>query len=222
MLDRIRENLDFVDTRAALATVPAKRAASDNSVSGINREYFASSRPAFMGSGGLTPAQRGTATHKFMQFSDYAAAKTDVRAERDRLVNMGFLSELEGEAVNVRTVERFFNSPLAKRIFESPNVMREKKFTVFVPASVFSPELPTELGNEKTVVQGIADCAFVENGEIVIVDYKTDSNVTEQELLERYSGQLRIYRRALQECLNMPVKSTLIYSFSLGKTIEVE
>ena len=222
LLDRIRENLDFVDTRAALATVPAKRAASDNSVSGINREYFASSRPAFMGSGGLTPAQRGTATHKFMQFSDYAAAKTDVRAERDRLVNMGFLSELEGEAVNVRTVERFFNSPLAKRIFESPNVMREKKFTVFVPASVFSPELPTELGNEKTVVQGIADCAFVENGEIVIVDYKTDSNVTEQELLERYSGQLRINRRALQECLNMPVKSTLIYSFSLGKTIEVE
>ncbi len=222
LLKKIKERLDYVDERSVLAAVPAKRAASDNSVSGINREYFASARPAFMGTGGLTPAQRGTATHKFMQFSDYTAAKTDVRVERDRLVAHGFLSELEGEAVNIGAVERFFNSSLAERIFKSDNVMREKKFTVFVPASVFLPELPEELGKEKTVVQGIADCAFEENGELVIVDYKTDSNVTEQELLERYSGQLSIYRRALQECLDMPVKETLIYSFSLSKTVEVK
>lgn len=221
LVGEIAERLDYEDSRAPLACVPAKRAASDSSRSGINREYFASARPAFMGAGGLTPAQRGTATHKFMQFSDYSAASRDVRAERDRLVSMGFLSELEGEAVNVRAVERFFASELAQRIFRSETVMREKKFTVFVPVSEFFPELPQELADEKTVVQGIADCAFVEDGELVIVDYKTDSDVTAQELAQRYSAQLRIYRRALSECLKMRVKQTLLYSFSLSETIEV-
>ena len=80
---------------------------------------------------------------------------------------------------------------------------------------------PQELADEKTVVQGIADCAFVEDGELVIVDYKTDSDVTAQELAQRYSAQLRIYRRALSECLKMRVKQTLLYSFSLSETIEV-
>ncbi len=61
----------------------------------INRDFFASSRPSFLSSEGLTPAQKGTATHKFMQYADYSLAKKDSAAECARLVNEGFLSELE-------------------------------------------------------------------------------------------------------------------------------
>ena len=32
--------------------------------------------------------------------------------------------------------------------------------------------LPAEVANEQVLVQGIADCVFVENGRLVIVDYK--------------------------------------------------
>lgn len=219
--DEVCERLDYSDPRSVLSSVPAKRAASDGSERGINREYFASSRPAFMSSGGLTPAQRGTATHKFMQFSDYAAARADIESELARLVDGGFLSEDEGKAVNVSAAKRFFMSSLAERIFASDNVMREKKFAALFPAKFFYPELTGEAAEEKIVVQGIADCVFVEDGKLVIVDYKTDTGVDAEALLDRYSAQLGIYREALSQALGMPVKETLLYSFFMNSTVKV-
>lgn len=219
--DEVCERLDYSDPRSVLSSVPAKRAASDGSERGINREYFASSRPAFMSSGGLTPAQRGTATHKFMQFSNYAAARADIESELARLVDGGFLSEEEGKAVNVSAAKRFFMSSLAERIFASDNVMREKKFAALFPAKFFYPELMGEAAEEKIVVQGIADCVFVEDGKLVIVDYKTDTGVDAEALLDRYSAQLGIYREALSQALGMPVKETLLYSFFMNSTVKV-
>ena len=219
--DEVQARLDYSDPRSVLSSVPAKRAASDGSERGINREYFASSRPAFMSSGGLTPAQRGTATHKFMQFSDYASARADIESELARLVDGGFLSEDEGKAVNIGAAKRFFMSPLAERIFASDNVMREKKFAALFPAKFFYPELTGEAAEEKIVVQGIADCVFVEDGELVIVDYKTDTGVDAEALLDRYSAQLEIYREALSQALGMPVKETLLYSFFMNSTVKV-
>lgn len=219
--NEVQARLDYSDPRSVLSSVPAKRAASDGSERGINREYFASSRPAFMSSGGLTPAQRGTATHKFMQFSDYAAARADIESELARLVDGGFLSEDEGKAVNVSAAKRFFMSSLAERIFASDNVMREKKFAALFPAKFFYPELTGEAAEEKIVVQGIADCVFVEDGKLVIVDYKTDTGVDAEALLDRYSAQLGIYREALSQALGMPVKETLLYSFFMNSTVKV-
>lgn len=219
--NEVQARLDYSDPRSVLLSVPAKRAASDGSERGINREYFASSRPAFMSSGGLTPAQRGTATHKFMQFSNYAAARADIESELARLVDGGFLSEEEGKAVNVSAAKRFFMSPLAERIFASDNVMREKKFAALFPAKFFYPELTGEAAEEKIVVQGIADCVFVEDGELVIVDYKTDTGVDAEALLDRYSAQLEIYREALSQALGMPVKETFLYSFFMNSTVKV-
>lgn len=217
----VQARLDYSDPRSVLSSVPAKRAASDGSERGINREYFASSRPAFMSSGGLTPAQRGTATHKFMQFSNYAAARAGIESELARLVDGGFLSEDEGKAVNIGAAKRFFMSPLAERIFASDNVMREKKFAALFPAKFFYPELTGEAAEEKIFVQGIADCVFVEDGELVIVDYKTDTGVDAEALLDRYSAQLEIYREALSQALGMPVKETLLYSFFMNSTVKV-
>ena len=219
--NEVQARLDYSDPRSVLSSVPAKRAASDGSERGINREYFASSRPAFMSSGGLTPAQRGTATHKFMQFSDYSAARAGIESELARLVDGGFLSEDEGKAVNIGAAKRFFMSPLAERIFASDNVMREKKFASLFPAKFFYPELTGEAAEEKIVVQGIADCVFVEDGKLVIVDYKTDTGVDAEALLDRYSAQLEIYREALSQALGMPVKETLLYSFFMNSTVKV-
>ena len=219
--NEVQARLDYSDPRSVLSSVPAKRAASDGSERGINREYFASSRLAFMSSGGLTPAQRGTATHKFMQFSNYAAARAGIESELARLVDGGFLSEDEGKAVNIGAAKRFFMSPLAERIFASDNVMREKKFASLFPAKFFYPELTGEAAEEKIVVQGIADCVFVEDGELVIVDYKTDTGVDAEALLDRYSAQLEIYREALSQALGMPVKETLLYSFFMNSTVKV-
>ena len=218
--NEVQARLDYSDPRSVLSSVPAKRAASDGSERGINREYFASSRPAFMSSGGLTPAQRGTATHKFMQFSNYAAARAGIESELARLVDGGFLSEDEGKAVNIGAAKRFFMSPLAERIFASDNVMREKKFAALFPAKFFYPELTGEAAEEKIVVQGIADCVFEEPEGLVLLDYKTDRVKTEEELLARYRQQLMFYKTAVARTLQKPVHAVYLYSFCLSKPCE--
>ena len=61
----------------------------------------------------------------------------------------------------------------------------------------------------------------MENGEIVIVDYKTDRTKSEQDFVTAYSGQLDMYSRAMAQILELPVKESLIYSLELGKEIKI-
>ncbi len=205
LLKIIENNLSYKYKYASLGEVTAKRAASQIKDNGINREFFAASRPAFLNSEGLTPAQKGTATHKYMQYADYLMAKADSGSECKRLVEKGYLSEQEGKSVALSKIDIFFSGTLAQRIFESKNVMREKKFTINLPVGELYENLK-DFDDEYVLIQGIADCVFVENNELIIVDYKTDYAASETKLAERYREQLNIYRRALTQCLDMPVR----------------
>ena len=126
----------------------------------------------------------------------------------------------EGEKMNA---DHFFHGKdlRVRRISESEKVYREKKFIIGMSPLTFDETLSDEFNDEKVVVQGILDCAFEEDGEIVIVDYKTDKVSSPETLRERYSGQLRIYEQAVRECLGKNVKETLLYSFSLETTVKI-
>ncbi|MBQ8502978.1 MAG: helicase-exonuclease AddAB subunit AddA [Clostridia bacterium] len=217
----IKQRADFRYKYEALSGVISKRAASEVDRGYIDRDYFASSAPAFLSEGGLTGAGRGIATHTFIQFADYEKAKADLECEIERLHDLGILSDAQCKGINRRAVARFFQSELADRILSSENVMREKKFTIEIPVNEIYEGLD-EFSDEMMMIQGIADCAFVENGEIVVVDYKTDSLDSEDKFREKYASQVLLYKKALAECIGLPVKQTLLYSFHLGKEIEVE
>lgn len=223
MLREIRSRLSFEYPYASLNGVVAKRIASKLDTEEIGGEYFASHKPAFTGKGKLTPAQRGTATHRFMQYSDYKKARDSVDGELERLVAGGMLTEAEAQAVDKKSISAFFNSELAERIFKSEKVYKEYAFTASVPLSEMNPEIPEEASTgECVIIEGVADCAFVENGSLIIVDYKTDRAQNGEELAQRYKEQLSVYRRCLAEVIGLPVSQTLIYSFRLGEIIEVE
>lgn len=55
----------------------------------------------------------------------------------------------------------------------------------------------------------------------MLVDYKTDRVETEYELIEKYSTQLEIYKRALEMSLKQKVDRIYIYSTYFGKEILV-
>ena len=69
-------------------------------------------------------------------------------------------------------------------------------------------------------MRGISDCVFEENGELVLVDYKTDRVKSEEELLERYKNQIAFYRKVIEKTLQKPVKKAVLYSFYLSKVCE--
>lgn len=221
MLNEIKERTEYKYPFIELQTITAKRAASQHDAGILDTEYFATSRPAFMNKNGLTPAQRGTALHKFMQFANYDNALNNSKLELKRLVEMGFLSSEEVSVIDLAKVDKFFISPLAQRIFKSEQVMREKKFAINLPVNYFEPSLDDRFANEQVLIQGIADCAFVEDGKLVILDYKTDKVTDLGSLAERYKSQLEIYCKALGECTGFEIKEALLYSFELGESVRV-
>ena len=75
------------------------------------------------------------------------------------------------------------------------------------------------------LIQGIIDMYFEEDGELVLIDYKTDrvnkSAAGEQELVKRYAIQLNYYAKALAQLTGKCVKEKIIYSFTMGKEIKI-
>ncbi|MFQ9985191.1 MAG: PD-(D/E)XK nuclease family protein [Lachnospiraceae bacterium] len=77
---------------------------------------------------------------------------------------------------------------------------------------------------EPLLVQGIIDAYFEENGQWILVDYKTDhvNHRNGKELLKkRYEMQLRYYAKALSSLTGKPVSERVIYSFALGEAFTV-
>ena len=169
-----------------------------------------------MNEGGLTPGQKGTAMHTFMQFCDYVLAKRDIEKEIERLVDKGHLTDVQGGSLNRKALKDFFSSEFAARMFDSDRIYREIKVSSFVPVS----ELHGLDSDEKVLVRGISDCVFEENGELILVDYKTDRVKSEKELLERYRNQIAFYSKVVSKTLQKPVKKAVLYSFYLSKVCE--
>lgn len=210
---QIENKLSFKYERKELSAVSSKLTASSLDDSENSFEYLTSSKPAFLNSQGMTPAQRGTAMHAFMQFCNYNNAKADLFSEINRLKDNGFITAEQAESLNINKLNSFFNSSFADRMFNSDNIYREIKISSFVKANeIYSTDY-----DDNILVQGIADCVFEENGELVLVDYKTDSVNSEEELLGRYKKQIAFYKNAVSKALNKNVKEAVLYSFKLEK-----
>lgn len=222
LTQRLRTQTAYRYPWAQSTLTPTKLAASE--VAQGEKLLRFQSRPQFLLEEGLTPAEKGLALHKFMQFCDYAAARENPAAEVKRLVDKAYLTETEGESIRVKRIAAFFASPLAERIFramERDQVRRELRFLSALGERELGRWREDIRGGETVTVQGVADCVFFEEGQAVIVDYKTDYVKDPEELIERYSPQLTIYRMILEKSLGYPVKECVLYSFGLGKEIRI-
>lgn len=164
----------------------------------------------------------GSATHLFMQFADFANVdKNGVLAEIDRLVGIKMITPEEGSLIDVKAVEEFFTSPLKDEISRSKLVFREKRFNLIEESSLVSGET-----GEKVMIQGVIDCFFQNpDGTFTVVDYKTDrlpKEGGEDILKNRHSLQIKYYCRAAEKITGSKVTKAYLYSFSLGKAIEVD
>ncbi|MCQ2461937.1 MAG: helicase-exonuclease AddAB subunit AddA [Clostridia bacterium] len=216
----IRERLSYRYKYESLFGLLTKQTASGVLARETDFESFATSRPAFMNETGLTAAQKGTAVHRFMELCDYKNAETDISGAIERLVSSELMTRQEADAVNLRKVNAFFSSDIYRRIKASHTVYREKRFLIEVPLNEIYDGLPDFI-DEKQIIQGVADCAFVEDGKLVIVDYKTDRVNDEKELVQKYTSQLEIYKKALALCTGLEVKQTLLWSFYMEKEVPV-
>lgn len=215
----IRDRAEYEYPYVLPADARPKRAASDFEEQRFTPEYFAVSKPSFLCSGELTPAQIGTANHLFLQHLDFAASS--VEEECERMTRERILTPQQAAVIRREKVGLFLRSPLCERIRQADEVLREKEFTVEIELGDIEPTAAENVRHEKILVLGKTDLVFIRDGQATVVDYKTDRTKTEDEFIEAYRGQLTMYRRAMVQLLEMPIAEALIYSFELGKEIAI-
>lgn len=165
----------------------------------------------------LSPTQRGTATHMLLQYIDYSktGSEEEIKQELARLASGHFLSARQAEGVDTGAVLRLFKSPLGQRIMSADAMKREFKFSLLCPAEEFFDGGE----GEQVLLQGVIDCMIVEDGEITIIDYKTDrvSGADAAQRAEGYAKQLEAYAYAAERITGKPVRECVLYFLHSGE-----
>ena len=184
---------------------------------------FAVARPQFLNEDTqITNAQKGTLMHLCFQKLDEHKEYTKQMIQElvDSMVRRKMITELEGKSINTYKLYAYTKSELFNQLRNAKKVYKEQPFYI----SLTADEIYGNGSKDNILVQGIIDLYFIkQDGDIVLVDYKTDyvEKGKENELVEKYRKQLEIYRKALEQALEKNVEKCYIYSVYLEKLIEV-
>ncbi|MDD3226661.1 MAG: 3'-5' exonuclease, partial [Tissierellia bacterium] len=174
----------------------------------------------------ITGAEVGTLLHLVMEHLDLKGdlKKSGIINTIKQMEDKKLLTEAEAKiavSTYAEKIEEFFQSKVGKRILNSSSVYREAPF-VFRKKAIDVLESLNE--EDLILVQGIIDCYFIEDGEAVIVDYKTDKidetkNIAAQinKLKEEYYDQVSLYKEAVEKITGINVKECYLYLFSMGR-----
>ena len=177
--------------------------------------------PEFLQDERITASEIGTIYHLVLQKIDFnkVNSEDDVKSFIQELVSKNFIRLEESEKISSKKIFEFINSEFAENIKKAKKIYKEKPFCLEIPAKeIFKDD--NSIGN--ILVQGIIDMFYENsNGNLVLVDYKTDYvEHDENELINKYKKQLQLYKQALECGTNKKVEEVYIYSLYLNKAIE--
>ena len=144
--------------------------------------------------------------------SDTADART-LALVTDQLARMresSILTESEADAIYTRGAAAFLGSSLGRRLIQAETLHREWPFTMQIRED--SP----------TMVQGIVDAAFLEDGEWILIDYKTDRDTRPEIFIPRHEKQMNWYRTAVERLTQHPVREMWLFALRAGKAYPVK
>lgn len=171
--------------------------------------------PHFMEQQSLSGASRGTLFHTAMRELDLPAVSRarslyhEIRAQLDILLDRGIFTVEERNALYIKDFTAFFDSMMGARLLTAENLRREWPFT-----------WKKRDENGETLVQGVIDCCFIDRGEWILLDYKTDGGEPD-EIIPRYRGQISLYAQALFEITGIPVREKWLYLTRRGASYPV-
>ena len=177
-------------------------------------------KPSFV-NGEVQGKTRGNATHQALQYIRFECCEdiSGVENEVQRLVQEGFLTAQQAGLIDCTQFGRFFATPLGAKLRGSKNVLREFKFSILDDGCSFDAALE----GEKILLQGVVDCAMVEDDGITVLDFKTD-RVTDETLaaaVERYRPQVQAYADAMSRIFEKNIKEKCLYFFHLDRLVEL-
>ena len=130
-----------------------------------------------------------------------------------------FITEEQARIIDRNKILRFFASELGSKLRKHERILREFKFSILDDAGRYGDGLE----GEKVLLQGVVDCALLEDDGIIVIDFKTDyvTDDTVETVVERYRSQISVYAEALSRIYRMPVKEKYLYLFHLDRFVPV-
>ncbi|MBQ2768314.1 MAG: UvrD-helicase domain-containing protein [Clostridia bacterium] len=244
----LRERFAYVYPYAHLTHLPAKLAVSRLYPTLLDDEMAPDSlneqvklpemriRPACLDGDSVNPgeaaAERGTATHVFLQFCNFSHTEIDRAAidrEAERLIADGFITPRMAELLRRDELAAFFAGPIYAELTNARWILRERRFHLNFPAADFTddPDYAHALGDEQILVQGVIDLCFeTADGKLVLCDYKTDRLPRDlaqarKTLIARHADQLRYYAAACQALFGRTPDRICLWSLALGEAVDV-
>lgn len=168
----------------------------------------------------------GTLIHLIMEHMDIGKPldKEGIISQLKEFLSKGLITDEEIRFITKNYLDKiqgFYESHIGLRMLKSNRVKKEVPFVIKRRADRILNNL-----NEKDfiLVQGIIDCYFEEDGEIVIIDYKTDKvrNGNTEEIKVEYEDQIILYKEALEKISKKKVKESYLYLFSSGDLVLME
>lgn len=224
---KIQKFLKFNYAHTIATTVPSKQTATQLKQSTDQNEYHTSKmhiakfrKPSFIetSDSGIT---YGNAVHTLMQHIDFQKCTSVdlVQAEMDRLVDEGYLSADLAGLIDPNQIGMFFRSDVGQALCHCKHVLREFKFSILDDAEKYA----TGAEGEQVLLQGVIDCAMVEDDGITIVDFKTDKVTTDtlETAIGRYTPQLTAYATALSRIYGKKIKGAYLYFFHVNLLINL-
>ena len=228
-VEELSKKLNPVYEYSVATTIPLKSTVSkikEKTSEGLEFEDYTSEVglaeivPSFISNEDYSSSKhRGTINHLFLEKLDLRRkySMDDLVDLRNKLVFDKIILEKEAELINLDSILKFTESDLYNEIMSSDIIEKEKTFCLKISAD----KIYDNASSEEILVQGVIDLYIIKNGEITLVDYKTDRVLDMEELARRYKVQLDLYKQSIEEGLDLKVKNSYIYSLTLNKYIEI-
>ena len=185
-------------------------------------------KPDFLFETKFTGAEIGTATHLLLQYYDYnqKGEPEQLELEIKDLIKQDKLNPEIVPSINQQQINWFVRSDFAKPFWQNPaQLKREVEFSSLLSASTLFNDFSDP--NAKILIHGTIDGYFVEDDGIILFDYKTDHidqhnlDLAIANIKQKYTGQLRLYERALNSFAEKPVKHKYLILLDTEKIVEI-
>ncbi len=223
--EKIKEILNWQYKHQSIEGIPTKTSVSKLKEE-REQEIQITQEPKFINEEAktkLTGAQKGTLIHlclqKMRETEEYNLEKITELIEG--LKDKEIITEIEAQNIDKEKLLEYTNSQLWTELKQAKEIHKEHPFYINIKASRIYNQINKE-DDENILVQGVIDLFFIDKDDkLILVDYKTDYVQNENELIEKYKGQLDLYKEALEQSLDKKVDKMCIYSVYLNKLIEI-
>lgn len=183
----------------------------------------------FHSASGENAAEIGTITHYIIQHinPEFTQSEEQITEQITSLYANNVLTNNQMSSIDKDSIIRFYSSEIGHRMrtaYLSGSLKREFKLLFPISASeIYGEKVSSDSKDAQIIVQGVADCFFIENNEIVLLDYKTDncSALYAPKQAEKYKVQMDYYTKGIESIFGKKIKERVIYFLKPGTAVNI-